>query len=85
MGYLTQTLSTTGPVMHSQSGACQLAQSIQDAWTKVNPICPMEIEEEFFKVVGKSLMALVTKVNTGLALLNPFFPTYAFVMFTHCV
>ena len=30
-----QTLSTTGPVMWSQTKAHQLAQSIQDTWTKV--------------------------------------------------
>ena len=30
----------------------------------------MEVKDQFLKVVGKLLMALVTKVNTGLVLLN---------------
>ena len=30
-----QTLSTTGPVMQSQTRACQLAQSVQDAWIEL--------------------------------------------------
>ena len=34
------------------------------------PIHPMEAKEKVFKVVSKSMMALVMKVNTSLAFLN---------------
>ena len=68
VGLSEPNLRTTGPVIWVKLGLA--------SWLKIyrrhglsSPIHPVEVKEQL-KVVGKLLMALVMKVNTGLALLN---------------
>ena len=65
-GLLELTLSTTGLVTQ-----IKLAGPKHTACMDLgSPVCPTEVKEQLFKVVGKLPMGLVTKVNTGLALLT---------------